>query len=67
MIMSPKALAAADFAQKPVCSGPYQFVERVQNDRIVLDRFKDHWDAKNYNFDRLVFTPSRTRPFVLRT
>lgn len=57
MIMSPKALAAPDFAQKPVCSGPYQFVERVQNDRIVLERFKDHWDAKSYNFDRLVFTP----------
>lgn len=57
MIMSPKALAAPDFAQKPICSGPYQFVERVQNDRIVLERFKDHWDAKSYNFDRLVFTP----------
>ncbi|MGO4573821.1 ABC transporter substrate-binding protein [Microvirga sp. 2TAF3] len=57
MLMSPKALAAADFGQKPVCSGPYQFVERVQNDRIVLERFKDYWDAKSYNFDRLVFQP----------
>jgi peptide/nickel transport system substrate-binding protein len=57
MIMSPKALASAEFGQKPVCSGPYKFVERVQNDRIVLERFKDHWDAKNYNFDRVVFQP----------
>ena len=56
MIMSPKALASADFAQKPVCSGPYKFVERVQNDRIVLEKFKDHWDAKNFTFDRIVFT-----------
>ncbi len=57
MIMSPKALAVADFGQKPVCSGPYKFVERVQNDRIVLERFKEHWDAKSYNFDRIVFQP----------
>ncbi|MCB8823048.1 ABC transporter substrate-binding protein [Microvirga rosea] len=57
MIMSPKALASADFGQKPICSGPYRFVERVQNDRIVLERFKDYWDAKNYSFERVVFQP----------
>jgi peptide/nickel transport system substrate-binding protein len=57
MIMSPKALASSDFGQKPVCSGPYRFVERVQNDRIVLERFKEYWDAKSYNFDRIVFQP----------
>lgn len=57
MIMSPKALASADFGQKPVCSGPYKFVERVQNDRIVLEKFADHWDAKNFNFERIVFQP----------
>jgi len=57
MIMSPKALASADFGQKPVCSGPYKFVERVQNDRIVLERFADHWDAKSFNFERIVFQP----------
>jgi peptide/nickel transport system substrate-binding protein len=55
MMLSPKAFG--DFAQKPVCSGPFKFVERVQNDRIVLDRFKEHWNAKAYNFDRVVFTP----------
>ncbi|MBB3019740.1 peptide/nickel transport system substrate-binding protein [Microvirga lupini] len=57
MIMSPKALASADFGQKPVCSGPYKFVERVQNDRIVLEKFADHWDAKNFNFERVIFQP----------
>ncbi len=57
MIMSPKALASADFGQKPVCSGPYKFVERVQNDRIVLERFKDYWNAKDYNFERVIFQP----------
>jgi len=57
MMMSPKALSSADFGQKPVCSGPYKFVERVQNDRIVLERFNDYWDAKNYNFERVIFQP----------
>lgn len=44
-------------AQHPVCSGPYKFVERVQNDRIVLQKFKRYYDAKDYHFDRLVFMP----------
>jgi len=57
MIMSPKAIGNADFGQKPVCSGPYKFVERVQNDRIVLEKFADYWDAKKYNFERVVFQP----------
>ncbi|WP_019938768.1 ABC transporter substrate-binding protein [Bordetella sp. FB-8] len=44
-------------AQHPVCSGPYKFVERVQNDRIVLQKFKRYYDAKDYHFDRVVFMP----------
>lgn len=56
MILSPKAMAG-DFGQKPVCAGPYKFVERVQNDRIVLDKFADYWDAANFHFQRLVFQP----------
>jgi peptide/nickel transport system substrate-binding protein len=54
MMLSPKSLGA-DISAKPVCSGPYQFVERVQNDRIVLDKFKDHWEAEKYGFDRVVY------------
>lgn len=56
MMMSP-ATFDKDPGSKPVCSGPYQFKERVQNDRIVLEKFPKHWDAANYQFDRLVFTP----------
>ena len=41
----------------PVCSGPYRFVERVDQDRIVLEKFPDHRDADNYHFDRLTFLP----------
>ena len=37
MIVSPKAAAEAGdkFGLKPVCAGPFKFVERVQQDRIV--------------------------------
>src|SRR5690606_9559296 len=42
---------------KPVCSGPYMFVERIQQDRIVLEKFADHWNAGEYHFDKVVFLP----------
>ena len=54
MLLSPASLDG-DVATRPVCSGPYRFVERVQNDRIVLERFADHWEAQNYAFDRIVY------------
>lgn len=54
MMLSPKSLSG-DVGAKPICSGPYKFVERVQNDRIVLDKFKEHWEAANYHFDRVVY------------
>jgi peptide/nickel transport system substrate-binding protein len=56
MILSPKAIAA-DFGQKPVCAGPYKFVERVQNDRIVLEKFADYWNPGPYAFQRVTFLP----------
>ena len=57
MMLSPKAFAAGEFGQKPVCSGPYSFVERVQNDRIVLQKYAGYWDAANYKIDKVVFQP----------
>src|SRR5262245_51110419 len=43
MMVSPKAAEAAGdkFGLKPVCAGPYKFVERVQQDRIVVEKFAD--------------------------
>ncbi|MBP0650625.1 hypothetical protein J8J40_26615, partial [Mycobacterium tuberculosis] len=41
----------------PVCAGPYKFVERVQNDRIVLEKFAGYWNADAYAFQRLTFLP----------
>ena len=59
MIVSPKA-AQADgdkFGAKPVCAGPFKFVERVAQDRIVLERFPDYWDKQSIHFDRVVYLP----------
>src|SRR3546814_11070953 len=57
MMVSPKAAeaAGAGLGAKLVCSGPYKFVERVQQDRIVLERFKEHWNAGEYHFDQVIY------------
>jgi peptide/nickel transport system substrate-binding protein len=59
MMISPTAAEAMglEFGLTPVCSGPYSFVERIQQDRIVLERFAGHWDAENYHFDTVTFLP----------
>ena len=59
MMVSPKAAQAAGdkFGAKPVCSGPYRFVERVAQDRIVLERYPGYWNKGEVHFDRLVYLP----------
>lgn len=59
MMVSPKAAQALGdkFGTAPVCAGPYKFVERVPQDRIVVERFKDYWDAKRVFIDRIVYRP----------
>src|ERR1700693_4372134 len=58
MMVSPKAAqAAGDFSAHPVCAGPYKFVERVAQDRIVLERFADYWNKDAVKFDRIIFLP----------
>jgi peptide/nickel transport system substrate-binding protein len=59
MILSPKAIKEAGdkFGLKPVCAGAFKFVERVQQDRIVLEKFPDYWNAANIHVDRVVFRP----------
>lgn len=57
MVASPKALAAlgGQFQTRPVCSGPYSFVERVALDRIVLKKFDRHWNAGAYKIDQVTY------------
>ncbi len=59
MMVSPTAAeeAGADFGLNPVCSGPFTFVERVQQDRIVLEKFAEYWNADEINFDSVIFLP----------
>jgi peptide/nickel transport system substrate-binding protein len=59
MMMSPKAAKAEGdkFGLHPVCAGPYTFVERVQQDHIVFEKFKDYWNKDNVFIDRIVFLP----------
>src|SRR3954454_21498901 len=59
MMVSPKAAKAAGdkFGLHPVCAGPYKFVERVQQDRIVFEKFADYWNKDNVFIDKVVFLP----------
>ena len=59
MMVSPKAAKELGdkFGTRPVCAGPYKFVERVAQGKIVAERFADHWDKANIFVDRVEFIP----------
>jgi len=58
-MMSPTAFNAAglDFANGPVCVGPFKFRERIQQDRIVLDKDPNYWNADAIHFDSVTYLP----------
>jgi peptide/nickel transport system substrate-binding protein len=57
MMVSPKAVkdAGDKFVAKPICAGPYRFVERVAQEKIVLERFADYWDKDRIHIDRVTY------------
>ncbi|SHN31108.1 ABC transporter substrate-binding protein [Rhizobacter sp. OV335] len=59
MMVSPKAAQAAGdkFGTKPVCAGPFRFVERVAQDRMVFERYPPYWNKDVIHFDKIVYTP----------
>jgi peptide/nickel transport system substrate-binding protein len=59
MMVAPKAAAEAGdkFGLHPVCAGPYKFVERVPQDRIVGEKFADYWNKDNVHIDRVIYLP----------
>ncbi|QND45788.1 ABC transporter substrate-binding protein (plasmid) [Rhizobium lusitanum] len=59
MMVSPTAAkaAGAKFGDHPVCSGPFKFVERVQQDRIVLEKFQDYWNKDTIFIDKITYLP----------
>jgi len=59
MMVSPKAAKELGdrFGTRPVCAGPFKFVERVAQGKIVLQKFTDYWDRGNVHLDRVEFVP----------
>jgi peptide/nickel transport system substrate-binding protein len=59
MMVSPKAAKEAGdkFGLKPVCVGPYKFVERVPQDRIVFEKSDLYWNKANVFIDKIVYLP----------
>jgi len=59
MMVSPKAAAAAGdkFGANPVCSGPFKFVERVAQDRIVLEKYPNYWNKGQIFLDKITYLP----------
>jgi peptide/nickel transport system substrate-binding protein len=54
-IVSPTAAqaAGANFAQKPVGSGPFKFVEWVPDSHITVQKFGDYWDKGKPYLDQV--------------
>src|SRR3979411_686191 len=59
MMVSPKAAEAAGdkFGLHPVCAGPYKFVERIQQDPIVVEKFADYWNKDQVFLDKVTYLP----------
>ncbi len=57
MPVSPEAVKRLGdkFGTAPVCVGPWQFAERVPQDRIVVERSPHYFDPARAKFDRVIF------------
>ncbi|HWK66721.1 MAG TPA: ABC transporter substrate-binding protein [Rhizobiaceae bacterium] len=55
MMVSPKAAKelGTKFGAAPVCAGPFKFVSRVPQGRIIFEKFADYWDKENIHIDRV--------------
>jgi peptide/nickel transport system substrate-binding protein len=72
MMVSPRAARELGdrFGSRPVCAGPYSFVERVPQGRIVVQRFEGHWNRAENHFERIEYLPitdSTVRMSALRS
>lgn len=59
MILPPKVVEQEQekFGLKPVCSGPFRFVQRVQQDRIELERFPGYWNSAAIHLEKVIYLP----------
>ncbi len=56
IMISPASLGG-DVSQKLPCAGPFKLTERVAQDRIVVDRFPEYWNAAAIHLNRIVYHP----------
>ncbi len=58
MMLSPKALATLGdkVASQPACAGPFRFVRRIAQERIMLERFDRYWNAGAIHLDAITYT-----------
>jgi peptide/nickel transport system substrate-binding protein len=57
MMISPKAIAEQGdkVSSNLVCAGPYKLVERIPQDRIVLEKFDKYWNADSIKIDKVTY------------
>ena len=57
MPLSPTAVnkLGEKFGTAPVCVGPWQFAERVAQDRIVVEKSAHYFDPGQAKFDKIIF------------
>jgi peptide/nickel transport system substrate-binding protein len=57
MPLSPTAVnkLGDKFGTAPVCVGPWQFAERVAQDRIVVEKSAHYFDPAQAKFDKIIF------------
>jgi peptide/nickel transport system substrate-binding protein len=57
MPLSPTAVnkLGDKFGTAPVCVGPWQFAERVAQDRIVVEKSSHYFDPAQAKFDKVIF------------
>lgn len=60
MMMAPQAMARLgndNIASELPCAGPFKLVQRVPQDKIVVERFPGYWNAGAIKLDRIIYEP----------